>query len=238
MSIVQNVARVRERLEAAARRAGRSPDNVRFMAVTKTVCADRIREAYSAGIRLFGENRVQEFAAKAEALRHLHLAEWHMIGHLQTNKARTAVELFGAIDSLDSARLMQKLNHAARELGKKLPVLIEINIGDEAAKTGVAPDSAELEKMLVSAPQFESLEIHGLMTVPPYDGNPQGSRRYFRKMRELFVQIEAKRLPSVGMQVLSMGMSHDFEVAIEEGATCIRIGTAIFGERPVPRSHP
>ena len=237
MPVDENIARVRERLEAAARRAKRSPESVSVMAVTKTVSADRILEAYAAGIHLFGENRVQEFAGKANAVRHLNNAEWHMIGHLQSNKARAAVELFGGIDPVDSVRLMQKVNNAARELGKKSPILIEINVGGEAAKSGVALDSPELETMLRFAPECESLEVRGLMTVPPYDSNPEKSRQYFQKMHTLFAQIEAKKLPSIEMQVLSMGMSHDFEVAIEEGATCVRIGTAIFGERPAPRSR-
>jgi len=236
MSIAENVARVREELEAAAHRAKRNPESVSLMAVTKTVNADRIREAYDAGIRLFGENRVQESTAKAETIRHLSNADWHMIGHLQTNKARTAVELFGGIDSVDSVRLMRRLNGTARELGKKVPILIEINIGSDAAKSGVDPDSAELEAMLRLAPECESLEIRGLMTVPPFDSNPEKSRVHFRKMRELLKQIGSRKLPIL-MRVLSMGMSHDFEVAIEEGATCIRIGTAIFGERPAPRSR-
>ena len=201
------------------------------MAVTKTVPPERIREAYDAGQRLFGENRVQEFATKADGLRNLAEAEWHMIGHLQSNKAVKAAELFAHVDSVDSLRLAQKLNTAASQLGKKLSVLIEINIGGEQVKNGVAPDSAELEHLLTGAPEFSSLEFRGLMTVPPYNDDPEQSRPYFRRMRELFGQIAQRNLASIGMGVLSMGMSHDFEVAIEEGSTCVRIGTAIFGDR-------
>jgi len=201
------------------------------MAVTKTVPPERIREAYDAGQRLFGENRVQEFATKADGLRNLAEAEWHMIGHLQSNKAVKAAELFARVDSVDSLRLAQKLNTAASQLGKKLSVLIEINIGGEQVKNGVAPDSAELEHLLTGAPEFSSLEFRGLMTVPPYNDDPEQSRQHFREMRELFNQIARRNLASIRMHVLSMGMSHDFEVAIEEGSSCVRIGAAIFGER-------
>ena len=201
------------------------------MAVTKTVPPERIREAYDAGLRLFGENRVQEFATKAVGLRDLAEAEWHMIGHQQSNKAVKAAELFAHVDSVDSLRLAQKLNTSASQLGKKLSVLIEINIGGEQVKNGVAPDSAELEHLLTGAPEFSSLEFRGLMTVPPYNDDPEQSRPYFRRMLELFDEIAQRNLASVRMDILSMGMSHDFEVAIEEGSTCVRIGTAIFGER-------
>jgi pyridoxal phosphate enzyme (YggS family) len=201
------------------------------MAVSKTFPAERIREAYDAGLRLFGENRVQEFAGKIDALRDLHNAEWHLIGHLQTNKAAKAVELFAAVDSVDSLRLAQKLNASAQQLGRKLKVLIEINVGGEAAKSGVGPDSRELEDLLLAAPTLEHLEFRGLMTVPPFTNDPQQARPFFRKLRELRDQIAGRRLPAVDVNVLSMGMSHDFEIAIEEGSTCVRIGTAIFGER-------
>ena len=231
MSIPENIARVREQIEAAAYRAGRDPNEVSLMAVTKTVAPDRIREAYNAGIRVFGENRVQEFAGKSAALGNLTGAEWHMIGHLQSNKTRAAAELFRGVDSVDSLRLLQRLNSAAQELGRKLPVLIEINIGGEAAKSGVAADSAELEQILTSAPQCEFVEIQGLMTVPPYSEDPERSRPFYQRMRGLRDQIAARKLPAISMENLSMGMSHDFDVAIEEGSTCVRIGTAIFGER-------
>ena len=202
------------------------------MAVTKTVPPERIREAYNAGLRTFGENRVQEFDGKRNALRDLAEAQWHMIGHLQSNKAANAVELFHAIESVDSLRLARKLNDAGQELGKKLPVLIEINIGGEQAKAGLAPDSAELLELFQAAQGLSSLEFHGLMTVPPYADDPEQSRPYFRKMYELSRKVDAMNLPGISTKVLSMGMSHDFTVAIEEGSTCVRVGTAIFGERP------
>jgi PLP dependent protein len=231
VSIAANLARVREQISQAAHRADRDPQKIMLMAVTKTVTPDRICEAYDAGIRMFGENRVQEFATKADALRDLAEAEWHMIGHLQSNKSAKAVELFGHVDSVDSIRLAQKLNAAASELGKRISALIEINIGGEQAKHGVAPDSVELENLLNAAPGLSSLKFRGLMTVPPYHDDPEQSRSYFRGMRELFDQIAKRNLPTAPMELLSMGMSHDFEVAIEEGSTCVRIGTAIFGER-------
>jgi pyridoxal phosphate enzyme (YggS family) len=233
MLIAENLLRVRERIEAAARRARRRPEDITLMAVSKTFPPGRIREAYDAGLRAFGENRVQEFAGKTEALRDLHNAEWHLIGHLQTNKAAKAVELFAAVDSVDSLRLAQKLNVAAQLAGKKLKVLIEINVGGEAAKSGIAPDSRELEDLLLAARELQHLDFRGLMTVPPFTDDPQHSRPYFRKLGELRDGIAARRLPAIRMSALSMGMSHDFEVAIEEGSTCVRVGTAIFGERSV-----
>lgn len=231
MSIGENVAAVRERIEIAARKAGRSAADIGLMAVTKTHPPETIHEAYAAGLRLFGENRVQEFAGKAGSLADLHEAEWHMIGHLQTNKAGKAAELFGVVDTVDSVKLAEKLDAAARGLGKKLPALIEVNVGGEAVKSGMMPESHELQDLLMTAARFEALEFRGLMTVPPFTPNPEDARPYFRQLRELRESIAARKLPSIRMETLSMGMSHDFEVAIEEGSTCVRVGTAIFGER-------
>jgi PLP dependent protein len=236
MSVIQNIEQVRQQIHAAARRASRVPQEITLMGVTKTVAASQIREAYAAGLRIFGENRVQEFASKADTLRDLRDAEWHMIGHLQTNKATKAAELFHHIDSVDSLRLAQKLNSAAAESAKKLSVLIEINIAGEVAKSGLPLESAALEELLQAAPELSSVKICGLMTVPPYNEDPELSRPYFRKIRAQFEEIATRKLPGVRMEVLSMGMSHDFEIAIEEGTTCIRVGTAIFGERPPLRS--
>ncbi len=218
-------------MDAAARRGGRRAEDIALMAVTKTHPAERIREAYAAGLRLFGENRVQEFAGKSGALSDLSKAEWHMIGHLQTNKAAKAVELFTGIDSVDSIKLAEKLDAAAVVRGKRLRVLIEVNVGGEAAKSGLAADSPELEEILSAAPRFEGLQCCGLMTIPPYTEDPEGARGHFRKLRDLRDSIARRKLPAITVNVLSMGMSHDFEVAIEEGSTCVRVGTAIFGER-------
>ena len=231
MSIAENIARVRERIAVAARRAGRNPEEIALMAVTKTHPPESIRAAYAAGLRLFGENRVQEFASKADKLRDLEVAEWHMIGHLQSNKAASAVELFTAIDSIDSLKLAEKLNSSAQKLSKKLVVLIEVNVGGEAAKSGVAPNSPELEAILQAEPSLTNLQFRGLMTIPPFTENPEGARPYFRQLHSLRDKIAAQNLPAIRMDVFSMGMSHDFEVAIEEGSTCVRLGTAIFGKR-------
>ena len=236
MSVAENIVRVREQIAAAARRAARNPEEITLMGVSKTFPVERIREAYAAGLRVFGENRVQEFAAKADALHDLRDTEWHLIGHLQTNKAAKAAELFHALDSVDSVRMAEKLNACAESAGKTLSALIEINVGGEQAKSGVAPNSDEqgsdeLEKILRGAPRWGNLNIHGLMTVPPYTEDPEGSRPYFRQLRQIRDSIAARNLPQISMAALSMGMSHDFEVAIEEGATCVRVGTAIFGER-------
>ena len=232
MSVRENIAALQDQITTAAKRSGRSPSEVALMAVTKTHPPERIREAYAAGLRLFGENRVQEFDAKAAALADLKAAEWHMIGHLQTNKAAKAVDLFAAVDSVDSVKLAERLDAAARKLNRSLPLLIEVNIGGEAAKSGVAPQSPEWEALLLAAPRLEALEFRGLMTVPPFTDDPEGARPYFRRFRELRDATAARKLPSVCMDVLSMGMSHDFEVAVEEGSTSVRVGTAIFGERP------
>ena len=234
MCIAEHIRRVEERIASAANRMGRNPHEISLMAVTKTVSPERIREAYEAGVHLFGENRVQEFATKVQVLADLKGTEWHMIGHLQSNKSRTAMELFQAVDSVDSLRLFERLNNAAKELGKRVSVLIEINIGGEQAKSGVAPDSPELEQMLAAGPSCDHLQIQGLMAVPPYSDDAEHSRPFFRRMRALRDEIAARKLPAVQMGTLSIGMSHDFEVAVEEGSTCVRVGSAIFGSRPKP----
>lgn len=233
MSIADNIAQVRERIAAAARRAGRSAAEIELMAVSKTVEPQRVAEAHAAGLRLFGENRVQEFADKRQAVR-LPGTRWHLIGHLQTNKAGKAAELFDAIESVDSARLAEKLASAAEQHNRNLEVLIEINTGGEAAKSGLAAGSPELESILGRAPDWKNLRFTGLMAIPPFSEDPQQARPYFRHLRELRDSIARRGLPAVRMDVLSMGMSHDFEVAIEEGATRVRLGTAIFGQRPRP----
>ena len=232
MSIAENVARVRERMAAAARRAKRNPEEITLMAVSKMVEPERIRQAYDADVRVFGENRVQEFEEKSAAVKALGGCEWHLVGHLQSNKGVKAAELFDGIDSVDSLRLAQKLNAAAVQLNRKIKVLIEINIGAEPTKSGLAPDSPELQSILRAAPQLYALQITGLMAIPPFTDDPNGARPYFRQMCELLDQIVRRKLPQVQMAVLSMGMTHDFEVAVEEGATRVRIGTAIFGPRP------
>ena len=234
MSIATNLSAIHDRIARAAKRAGRNLDDVALMAVSKTFPVESILEAYAAGHRLFGENRVQEFSDKAGTVVDLHDAEFHMIGHLQSNKAVKASEIFHAVDSIDSAKLAERLNAAAQTLNKTLDVLIEINVGGEEVKSGIAPGSPELERILAAVPEWQHLRVRGLMTVPPFTDDPEGARPYFRQLRELRDRLAVRSLPSVGLDVLSMGMSHDFEIAIEEGSTCVRIGTAIFGTRSKP----
>jgi pyridoxal phosphate enzyme (YggS family) len=234
MTIASNLSAIHDRIARAAKRAVRNADDIALMAVSKNQPAARIVEAYEVGQRLFGENRVQEFSEKVGALASLNAAHFHMIGHLQSNKAPKAVEVFQAVDSLDSAKLAERLNSAAEKLGKPLEILIEINVGGEQAKSGLASNSPELESIIASAPSWKHLRIRGLMTVPPFTEDSEGSRPYFRQLCQLRDRIAARNPPGVSLDLLSMGMSHDFEVAIEEGSTCVRIGTAIFGDRPKP----
>ncbi len=223
-----NLTHLRERMARAAARSGRAADSITLVAVTKTVTIDRIREAYACGVCHFGENRVQEAAAKIPQLSDLP-ATWHLVGHLQSNKAKRAVALFQSVDSLDSIHAAEKL-HSALPEGPLLPVLVEVHLGGEETKSGVEP--AALFPFLEQLVKFSRLSVRGLLTLPPFCQNPEEVRPYFRKLRELATSVAAARIPGVAMQDLSMGMSHDFEVAIEEGATMVRIGTAIFGQRP------
>lgn len=232
MSIAQNIASIEDRISKAAARAGRGPEDVHLMAVTKTFPGDAIAEAHAAGLRLFGENRVQEFAGKSWDVKGLPDARFHLIGKLQSNKVPRAVELFHGIDSVDSLKLAEKLNAMAGRMRKRLPILLEINIGGEQQKAGLAPDSPDLEQLLAAAPRLTALSLDGLMCIPPHTDDPEGARPYFRRLRELRDALRARH--NLPLQTLSMGMSHDFEVAIEEGSTCVRLGTAIFGERSSP----
>lgn len=231
MSIADNLAQLRERIARAAVRSGRAPDSITLMAVSKTVEPERIRQAYAAGVRVFGENRVQELIEKGPALADLQEARWHLIGHLQSNKAKKAAELFHAVDSVDSLRLAERLNQMAESFGKVLPVLIEIKTSEEESKSGASAGSPDLEELLQGLPKLAHLEVRGLMTVPPFTEDPEGARPYFRRLRELRDNIASRNLPRICMETLSIGMSHDFEVAVEEGSTCVRVGTALFGAR-------
>lgn len=215
-------------MAAACARAGRREADVRLIAVSKTVAPERIREACEAGVREFGENRVQEAAAKIAQLAGLDLT-WHLIGHLQSNKARRAASLFGWIHSVDSIELAAKLNAACVEQAIRIPVLLQVNLGGETTKSGVEETNAVPSAEEISG--FPWLELRGLMVIPPYSENPEDARIYFRRLRSLAQDIQAAGLPAASVRELSMGMSHDFEVAIEEGATMIRVGTAIFGAR-------
>src|SRR5579859_1276650 len=228
MKLQENIARVQERIAAACNRSGRRPEDVKLIAVSKTVSPDKIRQAYEAGLRDFGENRVQEAGGKRPALSDLTVT-WHLIGHLQTNKARPARELFHWVHSVDSLRLAAKLDNAAVCSGDRLQVMLEVNLSDEPSKSGVREN--EVMELAGQVCKFETLELRGLMTVPPFFENPERVRPLFRRLRELAGKIESTHTPNVSMKYLSMGMSHDFEVAIEEGATIVRVGAAIFGER-------
>jgi hypothetical protein len=231
MSIAENLVAIRERIATAARRIGRDPQEVALMAVSKTHPASAILEAVAARQHLFGENRVQEFATKHDELAAVE-TRFHLIGHLQSNKAAKAAELFDAVDSVDSLRLAERINEAAARLGRHLDVLIEINVGGEEAKSGLSPESSELFALLDAQARLANLRIQGCMTVPPFTENPDGSRPYFRRLRQLRDQLRVRS--GLELAELSMGMSHDFEVAIEEGSTCVRVGTAIFGTRSYP----
>lgn len=228
MSVAENVERVQERIQRACERSGRAPSEVHLIAVSKTKPAESVREAYAAGLREFGENRVQEAAAKRQELSDLDIT-WHLIGHLQSNKARQACQLFNWIQSVDSLHIAQRIDRFAAEFGRKMPVLIEVHLGEEASKFGVEED--EVLRLAEKVGALPSIELRGLMVLPPYLDDPQDVRPYFRRLREMGARIEAEQLPGVSMRELSMGMSHDFEIAIEEGATIVRVGTAIFGAR-------
>ncbi len=227
MSIAENIRIVQERIAAAAGRSGRTPSDVTLVAVTKTVDVGSIREAVAAGVKVLGENRVQEAKEKIEKLGHI--ADWHLIGRLQTNKAKYAVKLFPLIHSVDSLELAQELDRQAAKSGKVQDVLIEVNIAGEASKAGVPAEKAK--HLILEISRLGNVAVKGLMTMPPYSANPEDSRPYFRKFRKLASIIEQEKISGVSMAELSMGMSGDFEVAVEEGATIVRIGTAIFGER-------
>jgi len=258
-SIVENLARVKESIDAACRHAGRSPGEVELMAVSKTHPVELLIEAAQAGQLLFGENRVQEFSTKSAALEPAGYPvahyppgsraatafpaeaalpdapplQVHLIGHLQSNKSARAVELFTAVDTLDSLKLAERLHEAAARNGRTLPVLIEIKLSHEPSKEGLSPDSAELAALLERLPDLSSLRLTGLMTVAPIDDKPQTASACFRKLRRLRETL-SQRYPRLNLPVLSMGMSGDFRAAIEEGSTQVRIGTAIFGARPRP----
>lgn len=224
----QRLNAVTARLAAAAQRARRNPDGVTIVAVTKAVAPEGVEDARDAGLTVFGENKVQEARAKISLVSSR--ARWHMIGHLQTNKARDAVALFELIHSVDSAKLAGELNKWAGPAGKTQPILLEINVSGEASKSGLKP--GDLAATLEQIKALPRIEIRGLMTMAPFAEDPEKARPHFRRLRELRDEVENRfggQLPE-----LSMGMSHDFEVAVEEGATLVRIGTAIFGER---RTH-
>jgi PLP dependent protein len=233
MPLAANIARIQQQIAEACRRSNRSESEVALMAVSKMHPASAIAEAYAAGLRLFGENRVQEWQEKSVALTSLADAKIHLIGPLQSNKTTRAAELFHAIDSVDSLKIASRLNSAAAALGNKLPILIEVKLSHEESKHGISP--AELPALLEQLTPLESLLPSGLMTVPPWSEDPEPARPYFRELRRL---RDASLAACPTITQLSMGMSNDFAVAIEEGSTCVRVGTAIFGKRQYPANAP
>ena len=233
MSVAENYRRVADQVAEAALRAGRNPDDVRLMAVTKTVDEALMQEAVAAGANLLGENRVQELERKRPQFP---ACEMHLIGHLQTNKAAKAVACADMIQSVDSVRLAAELDRVCAKTGKVMPVLLEVNIGRDEAKFGFLPE--QLEAALDEIAAFRHISINGLMTVPPYSENIHKTKNFFLQMQQLYIDIRSKKLDNIRrgnaastMDVLSMGMSGDYELAIEAGSTLVRVGSAIFGER-------
>ena len=228
--IARNLAHVRERMAAAARRVGRDPQGVRLVAVSKKVTPERLREAVAAGQQLFGENYLQEACAKLEQVDPEGRLKWHFIGHLQSNKARQAALNFAMVETVDRLKLAVLLDRHAAEAGRVLPVLVQVNVAGESRKSGIAP--AGLGELLAALDRLPALQVRGLMTMPPWDPDPEAGRPHFRRLRQLAEEMTtAGLLGRHGPPELSMGMSGDFEVAIEEGATLIRVGTALFGSR-------
>ena len=221
----QNYSRLRTEIRQAAEKAGRNPESVRLLAVSKKVPAERLRILWGLGHRLFGENRVQEARVKIPEMPSG--GEWHFIGGLQTNKAKDAVEWFDVVESVDRLELAQELQKRAEAAGKNLKVLLEVNVGGEVAKHGAQPE--DVPNLLSAVNGMSRLEVRGLMAIPPFRENPEEARPFFRKLREIRDRLE--QASGAGLPELSMGMSHDFPVAIAEGATWVRIGTALFGPR-------
>ena len=230
MYIAQNIAQIIERMARAATLSGRSPDEVTLLAISKTFPKESISDAIAAGLTKFGENRVQEAETKIPAFAGVSGLEWHLVGHLQSNKAKRAVELFDMIHSVDNLKLAERLNKFCLELGKKISVLIQVDLGEEETKFGADP--SQIGQLAESILNLSGLQLNGLMTIPPFFENPDEVRPFFARLRSLRDSLETERPGCLGRQHLSMGMSHDFEAAIQEGATIVRIGTAIFGSRP------
>lgn len=231
-SIADNLAAIRAQMAAACERVGRDPAGVQLIGVTKTVSLERMREGVESGITVLGENYIQEAREKIESLADLKVS-WHFIGHLQSNKAKLAAQWFDCIHTLDRERLARELDRQAHKQGRRIEVLIEVNVGHEESKSGVSPDS--LIPLFQAVAPYEGLVVRGLMALPPYLADPEQVRPYLRRLRQLLDRLRESSAAPERLTELSMGMSHDFQVAIEEGATMIRIGTALFGARP-PRN--
>jgi len=227
MSITENLSMVENKIAAACKRAGRERDEVKLIAVSKTQPVEAIREAIEYGINSFGENRVQELREKTEIIKDN--LDWHLIGHLQTNKVKFVVGKVSLIHSLENIRLAEVLDKEAAKLGITVDVLAEINVAKEDTKFGVNPEDAE--NFIREVSKFPNINIKGLMTVAPYTDISEENRKYFRQLKKIMVDLNSKNIHNVSMNVLSMGMTGDYEVAIEEGATLVRVGTGIFGSR-------
>lgn len=227
MSIADNYITIRDKIAAAAQRVGRDPSSVKLITVTKTIDTDRIKQAVAAGAAILGENRVQEAKEKIEELGEL--ARWHLIGHLQSNKAKYAVKLFDMIHSVDTLELAMEIDKQAAKIGKVQDVLIEVSLAGEETKAGIEAEG--VAALVREASKLRHISIKGLMAIPPFLADPEEVRPYFRTLKELAASIEKEHIPNVSMNELSMGMSNDFEVAVEEGATMVRVGSAIFGAR-------
>jgi PLP dependent protein len=227
--IEQNIKAIREKMGKAAAACGRSLDDISLLAISKTFPREFIVRAVEAGIHKFGENRVQEAEDKIPFLREIPNLEWHLVGHLQTNKAKRAAELFDVIHSLDSVKLASKLNQASLDIGKIVSVLLQVDLGDETTKFGADP--GRIREIIAAMPGYTGLRLDGLMMIPPFFEDPEKVRPYFAKLREIRDELESEQPGCLGLKHLSMGMSHDFEQAIAEGATLLRIGTALFGLR-------
>jgi len=232
-TIRANLDDVRRRLRTAAERAGRDPATVRLVAISKTFGAEHVRAAAAAGQVDFGENRVQEALQKIEQTADLKI-RWHLVGHLQSNKARKVVGPFGVVHSVDGPDLLERLDRAAVELGSRPEVLVQVDLAGETTKFGAPPDEAR--RVVQAAAACRGVRLAGLMVLPPFAEDPEAARPYFARLRRFRDELVAAGVPAGALGELSMGMSHDFEVAIEEGATMVRVGTAIFGARPRPQA--
>ncbi len=232
-SMEQNIAQVRQNIAQAAKKVGRNPEDILLLAVSKTKPVEQIKEAVSYGLTSLGENKVQEIMDKYEPMGEgIH---WHLIGHLQTNKVKYIIDKVDMIHSVESIRLAEEIEKRAAAKNKVMDILVEINIAQEESKFGIPVN--EVESFLQELSKFSHIRIRGLMTVAPFVENPEENRLYFRKMRELLVDINTKKIDNINMDVLSMGMTGDYMVAIEEGATIVRVGTGIFGERYYPNKQ-
>lgn len=229
-SIEENITEVKRRVEEAAKKAGRNPEDVLILAVSKTIDVPRIKEAVQCGLNSLGENRVQEIMDKYEPMGEG--INWHLIGHLQTNKVKYIIDKVCLIHSVESLKLAEEINKKAEKAGIIMDILVEVNISDEESKFGIKPE--DCESFIRELSKMKNINVKGLMTVAPFTENPEENRVYFKGLKDLLVDINNKKIDNINMSELSMGMTGDFEVAVEEGATIVRVGTGIFGERFYP----